>query len=85
MKQSKLGSKIEAALSGKTVYVDKMSFVVPNDQQGRLFVSLCRLYLNKDFYHIRVRFRGPRTRSKYNTLKKDATSFAIYIFENSKL
>ena len=58
---------------------------VPNDDEGQLFMSLFKKYLNKDFSYTR-RYRGKGSWS-HSISKEDADSFVIYmdIKEDKKL
>jgi len=58
---------------------------VPNDEEGQLFMSLFKKYLNKDFSYTR-RYRGKGSWN-HSISKEDADSFVIYmdIKEDKKL
>ena len=58
---------------------------VPNDEEGQLFMSLFKKYLNKDFSYTR-RYRGNGSWN-HSISKEDADSFVIYmdIKEDKKL
>lgn len=50
---------------------------VPNDEEGQLFMSLFKKYLNKDFSYTR-RYRGKGSWN-HSISKEDADSFVIYM------
>lgn len=68
----------------------RYAFVIPNDNDGDLFIKLCEKYLNKETYKLTKRSRGKRVKHSRNDGRGDrgydqdlpkqyAERFCVYI------
>ena len=68
----------------KYAAMHQVDFRVPKSRQGRNFIKLCRLYINRDKWgQVDSRTRGPRDPgSNGQATQEQATSFALYFRES---
>lgn len=56
---------------------------IPNNDEGKFFVSLIKKYINKDVFKISKRFRGAKN-WVHSINESDSDSFVIYLNQKTK-
>ncbi len=77
--------KLRKVLVGKFRY----AFDVPNNEEGQLFLELCKKFLNTGLWGLHIRGRNSERKQVYgysrrDVLCKDAEWFAVYLNKKGK-